>query len=224
MSAPVIKLRTISGNPETAAQLSGGSFARQISLPVGWSKVRVGIRLHLTSTGAALTGSNSVAIGLCSGLTNTFGDVTTTHWAGFYSDDINFFNTNRYAWATYPSKKVGTTITKGTRSNDVRIGAGAASATADIALFFVDITKGSPNYTFNLFIHTTDGAPANTTNADFLSFMQQATPSLSEYTYTSNVTLAVDEATDGVFDSINIFWSTTQIAMEVCDVGLVRLS
>lgn len=224
MSAPVIKVRTISGSPEAAAQLSGGSFARKISLPVGWSKVRVGIRLHLTSTGAALTGSNSVAIGLCSGLTNTFGDVTTTHWAGLYSDDVNFFTTDRYAWATYPSKKVGTTITKGTRSTDVYIGAGAASASADIALFFVDITKGSPNYTFNLFLHSANSTPGNFTNADFLSFMQQATPSNTGYTYTSNVTVAVDEATDGVFDSINLYWSTTQIAMEVCDVGLVQLA
>lgn len=224
--ASVIKVRTISAVTETSIQMVNSHFARLISIGTGWNKVRVGIRLHMEDTGVDAVSTPRFAMGFCSGTANQFGDATTTHFVGILSDAATWSVAPgvRYAAANMfkPAKKVGVTTTLGaTAFGTVFIPAPASTANRN--LMFVDITKGSPNYSFHQF--ATSATPTTDVSAaTFLSQMELATPSLTEHTYYGPQTLAVDEGADGTLDAINFSWDRTNPYIEICDIAVAILS
>lgn len=228
MSAPVIKTRTISSATETAIQLSNGQFGRAIGIGTSWNTVRVGLRWHWTQDGANHT--PKLFIGLCSGTSNMFGDATTTHAAGVYSNAATFTfaaTPNRYTvgnqWV--PAKRVGSTITTGSVMSlgTSTYHADALANAADRDIFLVDIVKGSPNFTFKIFACGTSVADIST--ATFLAQMEQATPAITNYLGPSaGTTLAVSEGTDGTFDTVNVSWDLTSINVEICDIAVAIIS
>jgi hypothetical protein len=120
------------------------------------------------------------------------------------------------------AKKVGTTLTSTALINSTLT---AAPATGYRSVIFVDILKGSPNFTFNIFCRDNNStATTDITRAEFLTQMQQATPALTTHTLSGTQTQAVDEATDGFFDSVNVYWSQTGTPMELSDIAVARLS
>jgi hypothetical protein len=178
-------------------------------------------------TKPAINPTATFAMGFCSGTSNIFGDATCTHFVGVQA--IGTWTEN--SAATFPptanvtpATKVGTTVTLGTAfGQTVGICNGASSATADRIMWFIDLIKGSPNFTLKEFSHTSL-ATLDSTQADFLAQMEQATPAFSNHTYSAGQTIAVDEAGNGTLNAINFYWSNTSLMPELCDIAVARLA
>jgi len=248
--ASVIIQRTIGGVTETAAQMSNSTWARQVYLPAGWNKIRLGIRWHMTSSGADIVGGASFVMGFSSGPDYQYGDITTTHFCGI------IFGDSSTAWTygiggsqyqpgafyagmpIYAIVKVGTSSTLSSAyqapGSSTFIQAGADANVADRDIFLLDVTKGSPNYTFTCW--TRWNAPgygeADWSSASLLLLMTETTPAFvgmaqgpeAIYNTAASKTLAIDEGTNGTLNAINLAWNHTDAMVEICDVAVSVLS
>lgn len=224
--ATTIIQRTIGGSPEKAIQLNNSQFGRPISLPSGWGKIRVGLRCHCTDPGA---GVNSVGwfVGVGHGTTNMIGSASCDHWAGVAISAGDLWSRNAtmmFGVATQGAKKVGAVLTYsvGQIGAAFAIANGAALAAADRNVWLVDITKGSPNYTFNMMAITV--APSDFTSAYFLTQMNLSVPAFTNNGFGGDQTVAVDESVDGTFDAVQIYWNRADFLMEICDLAVAVLS
>lgn len=223
--ASVIKERTISAATERAIQMANSQWARTLTIGTTWNVLRVGVRMHMATIGANLTGTPRLFIGMCAGTTNIFGDATTTHAVGMVTNasvwtdnagggyfDASFFS---------PAKRVGSTLSTGTAFGQTLIAAPASAANRN--LFFIDITKGSPNFSFRHFGQAT-GVTTDVSAATFLTQMESVTPSLANHTFYGAQTLAVDETADGFLDSVCIAFDRVSTPIEICDLAVTRFS
>jgi hypothetical protein len=128
--------------------------------------------------------------------------------------------------AISPAKKIGSVFTTGANlTAGALLGAGALHATNFWrTALMVDIIKGSPNYSFKLFFAADGSVQPDMSRATFMTQMEAVTPTSMFYTYSAAQTLAVNEATDGILDSINVFYERTGPEIELVDVALARLT
>lgn len=243
----VIVNRTISAASQNAAQMANDTFARPVTLPPGWSKIRVGARLHMVNSGANLNGSPLFTMGFNSGTTNQYGDATCQNFVGqaFNSGNGGTYTfdattTTRYTMPSpgnnggqFAQTRVGTTNTQSTLYADGAnciLNSGAGTNSADREITFIDITHGSPNYTLHLPFRcvTGPGPGADVTAANFLMYMGQATPTPVEGGYdTTNLaspTLAVNEGANGTLNAVNFYWNRVDALMELTDIAVAVLA
>lgn len=226
--ATTIKQRTIGGSSDKAVQLSSSQFGRSLSLPTGWNKIRVGVRVHMGDTGVNLGGTPVFAAGFGHGTTNMVGDANCDNWIGFVTNDATVLRTAVvYQWdinTLVVAKKVGAVLTTGGALNTGtvwQIGNQALAAAADRTVLFVDVTKGAPNYTVNTFWHG-NVAITDITQTLLLTQMVLDSPTLAGHTYSAGVTIAFDE-TAGALDTFQIWWDNA-VVMEFSDVAVAVLS
>lgn len=100
--------------------------------------------------------------------------------------------------------------------------AGADTASADRIIQFLDITKGSPNYTFRTF-YCNISPPPDVSSATFLSQMTVASPIVPKHTMGGNVAFAFSEAA-GTLDSVQVYWDRTDSLLEICDLAVSLLA
>lgn len=225
---------------EMVARVAASSFMRKIGFGTSWTRLRIGIRAQArTGTNTVVTYGDGLTprfgVGLCASTASVFTrNMIAGHWVGIITTGAAWTVTNPGAGSyvlgfvtSAPAKKVDSTLTVGTNFSGLAPalggGEGAAATNAHPVLYFVDITKGSPNYSFRLF---NIGNPSNgggQSRSDFLSLMVTDPPALTNYVYAAAQTLAVDESTDGTLDSINIF-NELPVEIEILDLGLVRLA
>jgi hypothetical protein len=84
----------------------------------------------------------------------------------------------------------------------------------------VDITKGNPNFTINVF----NGAytAAHVTRQVFYDIVSVEAAVLVGHAFRNAQTLAVNEGVDGALDTLNIAWSRFTPVLEISDVAVVR--
>lgn len=222
--ASLIKVRTISAATETAIQMANSCYARTILIGTTWNVLRVGLRWHMDNTGASLS-TPEFAFGVCDGTTNIMGDASVDHFVGVRSSGLWSFQTTFYNNTSFqPAKKVGATVTTGTTL--VQNASIACNCTVDPSprgFIMVDITKGSPNFSFVL-SHLNNQVGANVTASEFLQQMELATVTQTGYLTTASQTLAVSEAGDGFLDSVNVSWNRSTPVIEVTDIAVTRFS
>lgn len=225
-----IKSRTYSSIVDNRIALSNSNFARPHGVG-SWSKLRVALRISGTDSGASLT-APEFAFGLCAGTTNIYKDGTTDHFAGMRTTG-NWTRTTNSGILNYqtgggiwqPFKRIGTTTTTSTNLAGAGIIVSANAATvATRYLLFLDILKGSPNYTFSLFDPNGGNFAADATASDFLTQAVLTTPSFSGHVVNASATLAVDEATNGTLNCVNLYWDQIDPKIELSDLAIVRLS
>ena len=220
--------RTISAVSDKRIVVSNGTWVRPIPFGTTWTQLRFGIRVSMRDSGANLTGTPRFVMGVCSGSSNIYGDATTTNFAGVRTNQAtwtraatNYENTTNF-WV--PTKRVGSTITDGTVLNtSQRWANGAASAVADRQVLFVDVNKGSPNYTFDIFRLPSGGTLNDISRTTFLEQMEVAAPVITGYATVTPVAFAVDESA-GTFDHISFFWDRTTPEFEISDIAVARLA
>jgi hypothetical protein len=204
--------------------MTNARFAREplTGFFTGWSKIRIALFLTITDSGITLTGTPRFAFGLCAGSTDIMGDTTTTHFCGMITNVANWTRAGSppyflTASMTSPAKKVGTTLTVGTAFG------GGCFHTGALQMYFIDITKGSPNYSFNIFEYNSTTTPS-VTLAQFLTQSVNAVPSFSNHVYPSAQTVAVDEATDGTFDHGCVWWDQAACNIQIAAWRMYRLA
>lgn len=223
MALSTILQRTISGSPVNAIVLSNSSIVRPVTVPTGWTRFRIALRWHCTDYGANVI-TPALYIGMGSGTTNTVADYSTTNWIGTISTAANFARqTNTYSFNQAVCTKIGTTTTVGTSIGSPRIAKGAAAATNDFTLHFVDIVRGSPNYTVNYWGYGADVPSTDT--ASETEFLKQAVASLPTWANHGDGTartIAFSEAVNAL-DTVQIFWQRTELQIEIAGLAYLFL-
>ncbi len=173
------------------------------------------------------------AVGLCHGTSNILGDATTDHFVGVVSDGdwASEFSEYLYDFIVFKGAvKIGTSTTLSTPLNSAglngQFGQGTNAAwTPTPQNFFVDITKGSPNFTINTFYISNGQSVGIQSAALFLSDVVLATPAQTGQAFgASPASMAVNEATNGILDTVNVSWNRTDFWPEICDLAVVVLS
>jgi hypothetical protein len=230
MSTTIIE-RTIASATQEAISFSDSAIARLIPIPSGWTKIRIGLRLHFTQ-GTFVT-PTFFAVGLCHGTTKLVNGIDCDHFAGVISDS-GFTSNGNTAGSVYfnvnmrPFTRTSSGLSVGTNiAADTRYGNTANLNSADRSPLFVDITKGSPDYTMNIW-DSKLGTAHDFTEANFQVMLNdKINPQ-----YDGNAildtgtdrTIAVDEAADGAFNALSVWWNQSGVTMEVCDLGFAVLA
>lgn len=232
--------RTISAQADNRVVLQNSQDARPLPFGSSWTRLRIGVRLHMRQysevgniTGLGINGTPPrFAFGLVSGTTNLFGDASTTHFIGvrWNATTWTLTGSNRFLvsnGSVIPIKKVGTTVTSGSAffpTSQWGIGAGAESNAADRTVLFLDITKGSPNYTLQLFGWINTGvAPVDVSFANFKEQMILSAPSISGHAMSDTQDIAITEL-DGAFNAVTFSWNQTLPQIEIEDIALKRFA
>ncbi|MCL4179175.1 MAG: hypothetical protein KJ072_15715 [Verrucomicrobia bacterium] len=229
-------LRTISGIDDVRAALNNSTMRRLLSIGTDWTKVRVGIRFSVADTGADLGSTPFLAMGLCSGTANPVnnGSASTDHFVGMRTVDATWGRsaaTPPYwicsTYAVLVSKRIGTTWTNTGGTNNFWYAWYVSAGTSYRQFFFLDITKGSPNFTLRATGRS--GVHQNPTfdcsKEYFLERMTQPTPSYeNDHSQGGDNTLAVSEATNGYLNAVNIAWDRTNPKWEISDVAVARFA
>lgn len=234
-AASVIKDRTISSVSDKRIQLSNSNFARLWSSTLGtsWTKIRLAVRFGITDSGSNITGSPRFAFGIQVGTTNLFMDAGgPSHWCGFLSVDSSWSRSTSGGVGYYsidsatggaPQKKINTTITSGGVFGTVAPIITDATA-AWRSAFLLDITKGSPNFTFANLRVRSNTTIADITQTDFLTEIENAAPSFANHSSNGSSTVAIDESTNGFFNAVGIAWNKTAALIELSDLAIVKIS
>lgn len=211
------------------ASMLNSTWARSVALPAAWGKIRFGLLLHFANAGAALTGTPVLAMGFCNGTSNIEGDASPAHFVGVKTNsaswtDLGCGGANVLGTVTVqPAVNVAGSETLGTAiTADARF---SFSATTTF-LYFLDLTKGSPNYTFNLFTVIGAGGSCGTgaTVAQFLAQMALSSPSFTSHSYGTSQTLAVNEGANGALNAVNVWWNRSDYAAELGAIAVAVLS
>lgn len=222
--------RTISSVVDKRIVLANSQFARPFSI-ASWTKLRIGLRLIMNNTGATIT-TPRLFVGLSAGSTNLIMDATTDNWCGvatqgswsYYAGGFPAAPVEYYGYNMRATKRVGSTLTDNTSSITGDASLPADATTADRTVIFVDITRGSPNYTFQVQKYrNVDAASVDVSLATFLAKVEEATPTISSHGAGTAKTLAVDES-GGAFDHVNIGWDKASPTIEICDLAIVKLT
>jgi len=224
--ASTILLRTISSVADKRIVLANSQFARPFNIGT-WTTLRIGLRLIMNNTAATIT-TPRFYVGLSSGSANLVMDASTDNWCGvasqgswsyFAGPPKEYYNYNMRA-----TKRVGSTLTDNSSSITPDASLPADATTADRTLLFVDITKGSPDYTFLVRKYRiVDAASVDVPLADFLTKVEEPTPTYTSHGVGTAKTLAVDES-GGVFNHVNIGWDKSSPTIEICDLAIVKLA
>lgn len=214
------------GGGEKIVRMSNARFARlpEALIFSGWVTLRLALRLKITDSGGNLTGTPRFAWGFCAGTTNIMGDTSVDHFVGLrsYSGTWTRSTTEtRYGTVNITgAKQVGATVTDASASGAVHV---SLFHVNQYKLFFCDITKGSPNYTFNGFSPTSNST-SNPTASDFLTQSVLGSPAFTGHAAGTNRTLAVDEGTDGTLNACGVWWNQTASTIDIADMRVVQLA
>lgn len=223
-----IETYTIGGLADKNVVLDAASFFAPLDrLPADWNSIRIIARLSCEDVGATLTGPN-FGCGIANSLTNS--DPVWTHANVHRTGYATFNNWTRNAgppaWYSAISRNFNVIRKNGTGGNSTQTTnqtLSAAPATIRNAVM-MEITKGSPNYSYLLSMPTTQAiAQTHVTVLQVESAHQ--TPSFSDAATAlghaapaSATTLAIDTATNGDFDQIFFYWLRAGVDMSNSDL------
>ena len=222
-----IQSQTISAVTDQCIALASSQFGRLHGFGDSWNTLRVAISIAVEDTGANIPGV-VFRLGLCHGTTNMPGDVTTDNSYGL--EFITGFQRNagppvNYSQLASPVafRRVGSTETTGATNMTYGV-IGAVNVCRQV--IFVDIIKGSPNYTFKVFYKYNLTSTVDIPPASFLAQVPLASPSLSNYTYQSptGTSLAIDIGANGILDTVYCGWNLLSPRIFIGNLAVVRLA
>jgi hypothetical protein len=236
MSQEIVSRSMAGPITDKRAKFTNGEGMRKFAFLNDWASIRIGMHVILDGT-ATFGGSPVLVLGVCSNDTAGYAaGASTIHFVGasiggaattFTYDGTNKLYTPNANYAIH--KKVGATV------STAAFGTGAAakiSADRDVArsAIILQITKGSPN--FSLSIATPNSAAAgahNVTDAEFLALMEMSLISdantiITGYLGGAPGTIAVDEATNGSLNAIDIHWNQSGVPLEISAVRMRKIS
>jgi len=214
------------GFTDKGLTLSNEEFVRSLSVGSNWSRIRIGI--HFGFRTAFLNFSCVSVLGLCSGKTNPFNAGSTTNflgmnWGSEQSATANwtyFYGPPLYdiSQGMTVLKRVGSTTTIGPYYSGDEYWLCNTDQNYR-ACAFMDITKGSPNWTVSAYNIVT-----NTTTATFLGALTTDTvPPPGATTRINAQTFAFDEVAGGL-DTLDIYHNSTVQPLDIWYVGAARFA
>ncbi|MBI1178460.1 hypothetical protein GC207_13580 [bacterium] len=216
--------------------LANEEWVRTLAIGSNWTKLRVGVLLALTPDGTNNLAGTNLLFGLCAGKTNPFGAATTTNFLGMKfganasSDPLTYVanSGNPYYWSGRGViKKVGATVTSsdgnGLEWHRIATNTGTLQRRS---LQFLEITKGSPNFSVTFWNLTATGVAKDFTPAHLLDGLEQAGSITvnGEALGTGLANSVAFNETAGALDSVNLFWNKSAFPLEVHAIAAYRLA
>lgn len=215
-------------------EMSAGRFARMPLADLfdggSWTTIRVALFLNVEDSGADITGTPSWFVGLCSGTTNIPGDATPTNAIGIRQNSATIArNTSagnqRYYFFNVVASKIvaGTTTDGGSFTANAQMRLTTNTNGGDGTPWFIDITKGSPNFSLTAFV------PNQITNTPVMTYAQYRTQSISTTPAWTNVAYSGPQALafsegGGTLDSAFVWWSPSVPAMRILEWRVIRIA
>lgn len=230
--------RTISSIEDRRIQLAGSNIARKMSILDDWTTLRIGLRVCFVpstpGTGFVLTGTPVFAFGVCSGVVNTYGSESPSHFVGIRTtststeykisgNDIYGATSTTSGCTWLATRYQNGSLTSGASG---KFGAFSAELATIRSCLFLQLDKVGGNISVQLYAPTDVGAKTDISQGSFFNVMEGVTMTgLSNYTLNSAETIStLDEATYGVLDTVNVFWDRITQKMEICDIAYTRVS
>lgn len=191
-----------------------------------WSKIRVAVLLKCNDTGADISGTPLFQFGLCSGTTNIPGDATPTNAIGVTTNNSSWSRIVTVGQESYASTQtktltnVGGVITLSANLANPNIYLNTYTGTAVGSPWFVDITKGSPNFQIAQWYQSL--LTMAISSAQYLTQSISAVPSFAGMTLLGNTATAFSEAS-GTLDSAFVYFNQAS-AMRILDWRVIKLA
>ncbi len=228
--------RVVSSVQDQRILLANSNFARPHGVAT-WNKLRLGVRLVGNGT-ASISGSPQLAIGFCSGTSGLFLDLSCTHFVGMVTTGGWAYNQAGPPTPPVPNNWVGNpffkSATKIGSTLTVHSGFFSGASTAISAdplglrgLYMIDIERGSPNYTMEVFLRVGYESQHDTSVEDLLTQIISTSPVLPDHLFNysgSPVSFPVDEIGAGTLDCVTVAWDQVFSTIEVCDIAVARLA
>lgn len=201
-------------------QIGLDNFVRTMGIGTRWQKIRIGMRVMLRDIGTSYPQGIGIAVGVCQGTAFPYNSLNTTDYIGVTTPN---YLTDYWSRSAGPPpnfaasghlivKKIGSAIT--TTAMGV---SGKTIAAVVRNIFFVDITKGSPNYTLGLGTATNYLVDA-ASRSDYMSVLENESSPLN-----MNILSSASPYTgNGLLDSVCIHWSRSVPVFEFSDLTVVR--
>jgi hypothetical protein len=189
--------------------------------------MRIGIHFGPRGYGVSLSGVAFI-LGMCSGKTNPYNAGSTTNfvgvtWAGSGAVTgplTTYYGPPFYIYSNGHSllKRVGstTTLLGVTYSSPIYM---ALTAQNQQGMLFLDITKGSPNYTFSTYFSSFTGV---STASFWQAFTTDSVPPPGCSTGINGGSVAFDESA-GALDTFDLYWNQSAMVLDVWYMGANRL-
>lgn len=236
---------TVSAVEDRRLVLGDAQVARTLSFGSSWNAVRIGMRVSIKDDSANLIGNPRLYFGLMSspsagcangplGVTSHFLGVKSqaSSWTRSVAAGVTYYSV---ATAFAFTKQVGVTETTPGNSGSWVF----PTSTTDGWFFpiYLDITKGSPNFTVlltywnqtvdNVAVSKTDFARSmeirSTSTASGLAGYLNALTGVSNYN-TSSGSIAVDEGANGSLNAIVVGWDRGYVPIYISDIGWSKLA
>jgi hypothetical protein len=235
MSQTIVS-RVIGSVTDKRASLSNGQLVRYFGFLDNWNVIRIGMQFSFNNT-VDIIGTPRLAFGIVNGVDVDagFGAAATRHFLGVASSPSATtwtfnagppaYNSHANSWRSV--KKIGATETLITNANAIKASAAPTSARSVMMIQFV---KGAPNYTIDFVTPNTVAAvQTDITDSLFQQMMEalnmsDANSIVSGYAASGAQAVAIDTATNGVFDALNIYWDKTAANVEVSQVRFRKIS
>jgi hypothetical protein len=215
-----------------------GCGARTLALGSLWTSLNVGVRLRHSRAGAwtsptVLSGSRRLGFGLCSGSSNPYGSASPTHFVGLRTGSTNWgrlAGTNWWECGHRLVTRAGATETTHSSSATGTLRT-AERAEESFSAWYLRLTRLPGDLALlEAFLPTGPDAP---TAADFEAQMRREVWKADVSNHSSyrefSIEIALDEATLGTLDTVNIFSDITDLAgdmrgIEWADVRVERVA
>ena len=198
-------------------EIGGAECVRKMFCADDWTHIRIGLQLAFDDNANTLYGGPLLCIGVCSGA-SAMVSLAPTHVVGGRPDGTIWLRSTPSVISpgntSTAFKRVGTTTTEVAFPTTNERLTGISTIRSG---FFLDIEKGSPNYSLRRALPSADiDAQTDLTDANFLAAMGSDS-TMSDITALAGMTMAqrqittlpVNEGTDGPLDHLFVFWDRT---------------
>jgi hypothetical protein len=202
--------------------ISNDQIGRTLKIGSNWTKLAIGMRVGIPGS-TTIVGAG-FAMGMCNGTTNMFKSATTNNFFGITSSGNATFSSNTFSTAFQVTRRVNVTNTNTAVANamlgNLDLGGGADGR---LHLLVVLLTKAAGNIDFTT-IYSNNAVSGVTliSRTDWIHNME-ADPMIvpqAGYAITNTAGFALDEATNGILDTVNISWAAAT-ALHIADLGIV---
>jgi len=218
MSNPIIEV----WNSNQVVALKNSLIVRPYTLTGSWNTLRVGLVMGITTGSTANFASTPrLAIGICSGSTNVFGDAVCGHFVGIKTSTVTWTYSSQSANANKAYLITDAIYTRRSAGNPDYVTADISSnnmyfMTPDAGkgrmVYYLDMAKTGSGFNMTFYA---PNSPFNSnfgkiTDEIFLREMQSLTPTFAAAEQTNATTTAavvpISEVLSGSFDAVNIAW------------------
>ena len=235
----VIDFKVFGYGSKKCLRLGNEEYVRPIQA-LSWTRLRLGALIALVPDGTNNIANITMAMGLCSGYSGFSLVDTTNAICGSYSNSTTWAGTtltyNAGSGNPYFNSGTGTLMMPWKRVAGVTTFLSGAASNVSIAAttgsvqratpFFVDIVKGSPNYTVDVYGSAVLGQTTNTTFDQFYdAFEQNSTAPIIQGSTLSRASNAgsFSEATYAL-TSFFFYWQKSLTPVEIYALGVSRLA